>query len=47
MTSDKMPTGTTGGTPQVLLAHHLQAHAWPLVRDLERLRRALADRARP
>lgn len=22
----------------VLLAHHLQAHAWPLVRDLERLR---------
>lgn len=24
MTSDKMPTGTTGGTPQVLLAHHLK-----------------------
>ena len=22
----------------ILLAHHLQAHAWPLVRDLERLR---------
>jgi argininosuccinate lyase len=22
----------------VLLAHHLQAHAWPLIRDLERLR---------
>jgi argininosuccinate lyase len=22
----------------ILLAHHLQAHGWPLVRDLERLR---------
>ena len=22
MTSDKMPTGTTGGTPPVLLTHH-------------------------
>ena len=31
-----MPTGTTGGTPQVLLAHHLLAHAWPLLRDVER-----------
>ena len=29
----------------VLLAHHLQAHAWPLVRDLERLR-DWAERAR-
>ena len=31
----------------VLLAHHLLAHAWPLVRDLERLRdwRARADRS--
>ena len=29
----------------VLLAHHLQAHAWPLVRDLERLR-DWASRAR-
>ena len=29
----------------VLLAHHLQAHAWPLVRDLERLRDWMARAA--
>ena len=31
MTSDKMPTGTTGGTPQVLLAHHLKQLKLPTV----------------
>ena len=27
----KMPTGTTGGTPQVLLAHHLKQLKLPTV----------------
>ena len=39
MTSDKMPTGTTGGTPQVLLAHHLKQLKLPTVlREYETLR---------
>ena len=40
MTSDKMPTGTTGGTPQVLLAHHLKQLKLPTVlREYEKVAR--------
>ena len=43
MTSDKMPTGTTGGTTQVLLAHHLKQLKLPTVlREYEKLARECA-----
>ena len=43
MTSDKMPTGTTGGTPQVLLAHHLKQLKLPTVlREYEKVARECA-----
>ena len=43
MTSDKMPTGTTGGTPQVLLAHHLKQLKLPTVlRQYEKVARECA-----
>jgi DNA replication protein DnaC len=40
---DKMPTGTTAGTPQVLLAHHLKQLKLPTVlREYEKLARECA-----
>lgn len=43
MTGEKMPTGTTGGTPQVLLAHHLKQLKLPTVlREYEKVARECA-----
>ena len=43
MTSDAMPTGTTSGTPQVLLAHHLKQLKLPTVlREYDKVARECA-----
>ncbi len=40
---DAMPTGTTGGTPQVLLAHHLKQLKLPTVlREYDKVARECA-----
>jgi len=52
--TDAMPTGTTSGTPQVLLAHHLKQLKLPTVlreydkvaRDCERDYWMMADEAK-
>ena len=42
-TSDAMPTGTTSGTPQVLLAHHLKQLKLPTVlREYDKVARECA-----
>ncbi len=42
-TSDAMPTGTTSGTPQVLLAHHLKQLKLPTVlREYDKVAREYA-----
>ncbi len=46
MTSDAMPTGTTSGTPQVLLAHHLKQLKLPTVlREYDKVARECAVNA--
>jgi len=43
ITSDKMPTGTTGGTPQVLLTHYLKQLKLPTVlREYDKVARECA-----
>jgi DNA replication protein DnaC len=43
-TSDAMPSGTTGGTPQILLAHHLKQLKLPTVlREYEKVARECAE----
>ena len=40
---DRMPAGTTGGTPQVLLAHHLEQLKLPIVlREYDKVARDCA-----
>ena len=40
---EKLPTGTTGGTPQVLLAHHLKQLKLPTVlREYDKVARQCA-----
>jgi len=42
--SDAMPSGTTGGTPQILLAHHLKQLKLPTVlREYEKVARECAE----
>jgi DNA replication protein DnaC len=42
--SDTMPSGTTGGTPQILLAHHLKQLKLPTVlREYEKVARDCAE----
>lgn len=42
--SDEMPSGTTGGTPQILLAHHLKQLKLPTVlREYEKVARECAE----
>lgn len=42
VSDDKMPAGTTAGTPQVLLAHHLKQLKLPTVlREYEKLARII------